>query len=147
MITIVASLLGFLGSAFPDLLKIFTQSQDRKHELTILDMQLKQRAQGHSERLEEINAKADISESKALYKTYYSGIKWVDALNGTVRPVLAYAFFLLYASVKAWQFSMLPDNPLPWHLEMLWTEEDRAVFAGIISFYFGQRAMSKVRGR
>ena len=31
---------------------------------------------------------------------------------------------------------------LPW---LLWTTEDHAIFAGIISFYFGQRAMSKLR--
>jgi len=61
------------------------------------------------------------------------------ALNGTVRPVIAYSFFALYASVKAIQFSA----NLPW---LLWTAEDQAIFAGIISFYFGQRAMSKLRG-
>lgn len=147
MITLLSAALGFFSSAFPDLLKIFTQSQDRKHELTILQMQMAQQAQGHSERLEEIGAMADIAESKALYKTYNTGIRWVDALNGTVRPVLAYAFFLLYAAVKAWQFSMLPDNPLPWQIEILWTDEDRAIFAGIVAFYFGQRAMGKVRGK
>jgi hypothetical protein len=66
------------------------------------------------------------------------GIRWVDALNGTVRPVIAYSFFILYALVKGMQFSA----GLPW---LLWTEEDQAIFAGIISFYFGQRAMSKLR--
>jgi len=40
--------------------------------------------------------------------------------------------------VKVMQFSA----DLPW---LLWTAEDQAIFAGIISFYFGQRAMSKLR--
>jgi hypothetical protein len=31
-------------------------------------------------------------------------------------------------------------------LWVLWQAEDQAIFAGIISFYFGQRAMSKLRG-
>ncbi|MBN8531560.1 MAG: hypothetical protein J0L97_06855 [Alphaproteobacteria bacterium] len=100
---------------------------------------MQQQAQGHANRLEEIQTQADIAESRALYRTYNTGIRWVDALNGTVRPVIAYAFFLLYAVVKAMQFSA----DLPW---LLWTEEDQAIFAGIISFYFGQRAMSKMRG-
>lgn len=147
MVTLIGSLIGFVSSAFPDLLKLFRDHQDRRHELTILQMQMEQQRQGHSERLEEIGAHADISENLALYKTYHSGVEWVDALNGTVRPVLAYCFFLLYAIVKIMQFSMIDfTNPLPWHLEMLWGQEDRAIFAGIISFYFGQRAMSKVRG-
>ncbi|MBN66591.1 MAG: hypothetical protein CMM94_03370 [Rickettsiales bacterium] len=39
----------------------------------------------------------------------------------------------------------ITGNPLPWHMDMLWSTEDQAIFAGIISFYFGQRAMCKVR--
>jgi hypothetical protein len=146
MVTLLGALVGFISAAFPDLLKLCRDYQDRKHELTIMRLQIEQRAQGHQQRLEEINTQADITESKALYKTYYSGIKWVDALNGTVRPVLAYAFFLLYFTIKCMQFSMVDlANPLPWHMDMLWSIEDQAIFAGIISFYFGQRAMSKVR--
>lgn len=146
MITLLGSLVGFISAAFPDLLKLFRDHQDRKHELTILRLQMEQQAQGHQQRLEEIHVEADIAESRALYKTYYSGIKWVDALNGTVRPVLAYAFFLLYFTIKCMQFAMVDlASPLPWHMEMLWSVEDQATFAGIISFYFGQRAMSKVR--
>lgn len=138
MITLLGSLLGFLSAAFPDFLKLFRDAQDRKHELKILELQMQQQAQGHSNRLEEIQVNADITESQALYRTYNTGIRWVDALNGTVRPVIAYSFFLLYAVVKVMQFSA----GLPW---LLWTEEDQAIFAGIISFYFGQRAMSKLR--
>lgn len=138
MITLIGALLGFISSAFPDLLKIWRDAADRKHELAILQMQMEQQRQGHTHRLEEINVQADIAESRALYKTYHTGIKWVDALNGTVRPVIAYSFFILYAVVKIMQFSA----DLPW---LLWTAEDQAIFAGIISFYFGQRAMSKLR--
>jgi hypothetical protein len=138
MITLIGALLGFISSAFPDLLKIWRDAADRKHEMAILQMQMEQQRQGHTNRLEEINVQADIAESRALYKTYHTGIKWVDALNGTVRPVIAYSFFILYAVVKIMQFSA----DLPW---LLWTAEDQAIFAGIISFYFGQRAMSKLR--
>ncbi|WP_439271848.1 hypothetical protein [Pseudochrobactrum sp. HB0163] len=138
MITLIGALLGFISSAFPDLLKIWRDAADRKHELAILQMQMEQQRQGHTNRLEEINVQADIAESRALYKTYHTGIKWVDALNGTVRPVIAYSFFILYAVVKMMQFSA----DLPW---LLWTAEDQTIFAGIISFYFGQRAMSKLR--
>lgn len=137
MITLLGALLGFAGSVFPDLLQLARDHQDRKHELHILHMQLEQQQQGHTQRLEEINAQADIAESRALYKTWRADIRWVDALNGTVRPVLAYAFFALYVYVKVVQ-----AIHTPW---TLWGAEDQAIFAGIISFYFGQRAMSKVR--
>ena len=139
MITLLGSLLGFISSTFPDLLKLFRDSADKQHEITLLKMQMEFQAQGHQERLEAINTNADITESAALYKTYTTGISWVDALNGTVRPVIAYSFFILYAAVKIMHYSA----DLPW---LLWTEDDRAIFAGIISFYFGQRAMAKLRG-
>ncbi len=145
MITLLASLVGFMSSLIPDGMKMLRDHQDRKHELTILGMQMKAREADRSERLEEIRTNADIAESAALYKTYHTGVEWVDALNGTVRPMLAYAFFALYAGVKLMQWQMLPDTALPWHIAALWNDEDRAIFAGIIAFYFGSRGMKAVR--
>ena len=146
MITLLGSLLGFLSAAFPDFLKLFRDAQDRKHELKILEMQMEQQKLGASQRLEEIQVNADIAESQALYRTYNTGIRWVDALNGTVRPVIAYAFFVLYAAVKFISYAALPDVGVPFVVvyDTLWTQDDAAIFAGIISFYFGQRAMSKL---
>lgn len=146
MITLIGALLGFVSSAFPDVLKLWKDSKTQKHELEMLKIQMEQQRQGHLQKIEMVQANADIAESKALYRTYHSGIGWVDALNGTVRPVLAYSFFFLYASMKWAQISALPDtisiaNSLP----LIWTIEDQAIFAGIISFYFGQRAMHKIR--
>ena len=54
MLTLLGSLLGFLSSTFPEFLKLFRDSQDRKHELAILDRQMEQQRLGHSQRLEEI---------------------------------------------------------------------------------------------
>ena len=67
MLTLLGSLLGFVSSAFPDLLKLWQDKQDRKHELKILDRQMEQMRLGHSQRLEAIDVAADIAESKALY--------------------------------------------------------------------------------
>ena len=48
MLTLLGSLLGFLSSTFPEFLKLFRDSQDRKHELAILDRQMEQQRLGHS---------------------------------------------------------------------------------------------------
>lgn len=159
MIALLGAILGFVGSVVPDLLKILQDKRDKAHELKILELQRELQAQGHSERMAEIDAKADIAEAKALYTTWNTqaqtlenadgsqrlGVFWVDALNGTVRPVLAYGFFLLYATVKFLQWQMMPDVLLPWHLQTLWGDEDRAIFSAIIAFYFGARAMKAAR--
>jgi len=49
MLTLLGSLLGFISSAFPDLLKIWQDKQDRKHELQILDRQMEQMRLGHNQ--------------------------------------------------------------------------------------------------
>ncbi|AZL16451.1 hypothetical protein EF513_03080 [Rickettsiales endosymbiont of Stachyamoeba lipophora] len=59
--------------------------------------------------------------------------------------MLAYAFFGLYCFIKYWQTLKLGINSVdPEIIEILWNVEDQAIFTGIISFYFGQRAMSKL---
>ncbi len=139
MITFFGALLGFFGAAFPEAMKIYRDTQDKKHELAILDRQLQQQTQGHYQQLQAIEVQADIATSRALYGTYRTHIRWVDALNGTVRPVLAYAFFLIYVYVKWTQ-----AEHTPW---LMWDEDDKAIFAGIISFYYGQRAIQKYHQR
>ncbi|MBN8530390.1 MAG: hypothetical protein J0L97_00810 [Alphaproteobacteria bacterium] len=149
MITLLSTLLGFLGAAMPDVFKIFRDRADRFHELAILDRQMELQKLGLSQRLEEIRISSEAAESQALYKTWKSGVDWVDALNGTVRPVLAYAFFLLYFLVKMAMLAGLAKvqgQGFLYSLPLVWQEEDQAIFAGIISFYFGQRALRRMRG-
>lgn len=145
MLTLLASALGFLTSAFPDVLKMIRDAADRKHELAVMDRQFEISKANAANQLAEINANADISESKAIYTTYNTGVKWVDALNGTVRPILIYAFFLLYATAKLAQIStngFVNIHDTPW---LYWSDEDNYLFAGMISFYFGNRSMQKFR--
>ena len=104
MLTLLGSLLGFFGSAFPDILKVFRDHQDRKHELAILDRQMEQDKLNHVQRLEEINVEADVVESKALYKHAGrdSGVKWIEGLRASVRPIVTYAFFTLFNRQRCW---------------------------------------------
>lgn len=144
MITLLASIAGFLTAIIPDIFKLFSDKTDKKHELALLDRQMKIREQGINPRLEEIRTTSEAAEFKALYATFKSGIAWVDALNSSVRPVLAYSFFGLYGLIKYLQFQFLVAYQNYQQLvESLWTVDDQAIFAGIISFYFGQRASSK----
>jgi hypothetical protein len=146
MLTLLGSLLGFLGSAFPQILKLFQEAHDRRHELAILDKQMEQQRQGHSQRLEEIRIEGEIKQSLALYQhdSQPAGYKWVEALRASVRPVLTYAFFLLFAAVKiAGLYTMVGFDgmSLAVALPLIWDAETQALFAAIMTFWFGQRAM------
>ncbi|MCC3862535.1 hypothetical protein [Pseudemcibacter aquimaris] len=149
MLTLLGSLLGFFSSAFPDFLKLWRDHSDRKHELAILDRQLEAQRQGHTQRLEEIQVEADVAESKALYAhaSQPSGVKWVEALRASVRPIITYAFFILFATVKTAALFKLLDQgvDLTSGLIAVWDAETQALFAAVMSFWFGQRALAKFR--
>jgi hypothetical protein len=148
MVTLLASLSGFFGSLFPELIKYFLDKNDKKHELGILRIQLQNNKVAHKSKTEATRLDFEGSELKTLYATYKSGINWVDALNATVRPMLAYAFFGIYFFCKYLQYNLLIDNLSKSELfELLWSLEDQAIFASIISFYYGQRAFSKLIGK
>jgi hypothetical protein len=52
----------------------------------------------------------------------------------------------MYLGIKILQYKSIEsyDGHLLEYLQILWTLDDQAIFAGIISFYFGQRTFSKV---
>ncbi len=146
MITLIASIAGFITSMIPEIVKLFKDKNDKKHELDILSMQIEMSKCKMDSYIDEIKASVDTQEFGALYSTFKSGISWVDALNSTVRPVMAYSFFFLYAFLKYVQYASIIEGgkPLPIYFDMLWTTDDQAIFAGIISFYFGQRTFGKI---
>lgn len=140
MITLLASIAGFLTSIIPEMIKFLKDKHDKKHELQLLNLQAKYTLELQNREIEEIGFRHDMNLQKSIYSTYNTGVSWVDALNGTVRPVLAYSFFIIYAGVKFVQYGFLiSHNALVENLDILWDIDDQAIFAGIISFYFGQR--------
>ncbi len=146
----IGSLIGFLSSALPEVMSFFKERQDRKHELAILSLQMEQQRLGHHQRLEEIEIQADIAQSQAAYRFASEPTNsWVDILRASVRPVITYAFFLLFAFVKIYSLKVLLNNGLPFDVAVirLWDAETQGLFAAVISFWFGARSLSKFNGR
>jgi len=148
MLTLLGSLIGFLGSLIPDFLRIFKDSKDKIHELKLLQHQIEWMRITKKLELEEVQATSESLEAQALYRhARKTGVKWVDALSGTVRPCITYAFFFLYAAVKVSQIVAVKNigYDLGWAqaITNIWHPEDQALFAAVMSFWFGQRALSK----
>lgn len=150
MLTLLGSLIGFLGSAFPEFLKLWREGKDRDHELAILDRQMEMQKLGHTQRLEEIQIQADVAETQAMYSyaNRPTGIAWVEALQASVRPVITYAFFAVFAVIKvATLIALLSGDGV--HLldalRLVWDEEAQALFAAVMSFWFGSRQIAKMR--
>lgn len=167
MIALLSALLGFISSAVPDVIKLFRDGRDRAHEITLLKLQMEydreklavanvENGSMRMQQLQAIELQAQTQQEAILndrVKDSLTGIHWVDALAGSVRPSITYAFFALYVLVKCAQFSILLSPSLPWQndisvaqaLVSLWTEEDVAIFSAIMAFWFGSRALMKVK--
>ena len=167
MLALLSALLGFVSSAVPDVFKLFRDARDREHEITLMKLQMDydreklaaavtEHAQASAVQLQAISLQADMAEQVSLnarVKDALTGIHWVDALSGSVRPMITYAFFVLYVGVKMAQFTLLLSPALPWQnnltvaqaLVSLWTDEDVAIFSAIMAFWFGQRALLKAK--
>ena len=145
MITLLASIAGFVSSIIPEVVKYFKDVNDKKHELAILDKQIQYNQTAASRSLEEIHISRDIQEQASLYATYKTEITWVDAVNGLVRPILAYSFFITYMIVKYLQYAAISrTSHVIEYIEIIWSTDDQAIFAGIISFYYGQPTFQKL---
>ncbi len=145
MVTLLASITGFISSIIPEIIKYFKDLNNKKHRLDILETQIKYNNNSSLKSLEEIQIARDIMEQASLYTTYKTEIKWIDALNGSVRPILAYSFFIMYIGVKYLQYQAISTSAhIIEHLEIIWNINDQAIFAGIISFYYGQRTFRRM---
>lgn len=149
MITLLGSLIGFASAALPDMLSLWQEHKNRQHQIAMADLHMKQQQLQHVHKLKEINTKADIAEIKSLHKhdNQPTGYKWIEGLRSSVRPVITYAFFLLFAIVKLAVLISLLEQGTSVHNSILhiWDDETQALFAAVMSFWFGQRAMSKFR--
>ena len=148
MITLLASLLGFLVSIFPEVMKFVHKTKDLSHELAVLDRQMDGMRDGHFMRMQEVTLKGQQTEQVALLESVRpSKVKWIEGLSSSVRPVLTYAFFCLYAAVKIAQFVALQQMGASWSSGLLqvWNAEDETLFAAVMSFWFGSRAMTRGR--
>ena len=150
MISLLGTLLGFGTSIVPEILGYFKQAQVNKQELAMLEAKAKYAEQLSTLKVQELDAQAEIEETKGLYnhdRSIDAG-GFVNGLRGSVRPVLTYAFFSLFATIKGVTlYAMVSTSgmDLTAGLLTIWDGETQAIFSAIIAFWFGNRAMSKAR--
>ena len=145
----MGSLLGFGTSFLPKVMDFFQDKQDKKHELAVMEVQIRQQKELASQKLEAINVEADIREIEALQKSIQpSGVRWIDGLRGSVRPVITYSFFILFVFVEvAAYFSLTAQGVSGLDAAgVIWDEDTKALFAAVISFWFGGRAIARLKG-
>lgn len=152
MLSLVGSLLGFGTSFLPTLLGFFEQGQKNRHQLKLLAAQAKHAEVLSQLKLEELDAAADVEESRSIYEhaaqlARSNKSSFISALQASVRPVVTYFFFILFATIKglAVYVAVQEGDDVSQAILASWDEETKILFSTVISFWFGQRGMKSIR--
>jgi len=148
MISLLGSLLGFGTSFLPKVFEFFQDKSDKKHELAVMEVQIRQQKELATQKLEAVNVDADIREIESLHRSMQpSGVKFIDGLRGSVRPVITYAFFGLFVFVEVSAYLALTAQGVSAldAADATFDQDTRALFAAVISFWFGGRAINRMR--
>ena len=158
--TIISTVISFLMGGVPKLLDMFQDSKDKKHELTLAQMQNEREmalmaagyaAQAKVEeiRTEQVQINADMQTHMALLQHDTESAKgasqWVINARAMVRPGITYGMFALLAFVDVFGFYYAIKTGVAFDsaLDQLWDDDSQQIFASIIAFYFGGQAFKK----
>jgi hypothetical protein len=149
MMTLLGSLLGFGSSFLPEVLNFFKAGQEHKQKMESMKLEMELMSKRSELQLSLLDKQADIKETEGLYK--HDSIDaggFVNALRGSVRPVITYAFFGLFVAVQIVIMVKVMNEGGNWAaaVTLMWTAETSGLFAAIMSFWFGNRAVSKYLG-
>lgn len=148
MLSLLGSLIGFAGSAVPSIMGHFEKKENNKLQLEQMRLAGELKKDGVDLDLKVYEAKGADEEHKRLIEHDISmkddgGI--IGGLRKSVRPVITYMFFILFAAVEGITvYALLSSGADATTIkDAVWTDETQAIFAAIISFWFGSRALSK----
>jgi hypothetical protein len=139
--TLIGILIGGIGRAFPELLKIFNKWMDNNHELKMLEASSKTQEITVDSRVQMSNSTIDYNMIDRIIKVQNtpSGNKKIDIINILVRPSTTYVLLGTYVIIKIWWFYLNPTALLT----TIWTADDMTLLGGILGFWFLGRVFDK----
>ena len=149
MIALIGSVLGFGTSFLPQILGFFQEKQAHKNKLEEMKLRGELQAAGVNLELQVLDKKAEIAETKALYEYANPSGGFAAGLSASVRPVITYLFFAIFMASKAVILLKVMEQGGDWQeaVPLMFDEETQGLFAAIMSFWFGNRAVSKHLGK
>jgi hypothetical protein len=160
MLSLVSSLLGFAAGGLPKVLDFVQDRGDKKHELALMAANREREialakegfiAQAKVEEIktEQIAMQTQAQEKLAMWKHDMKigegASTWVINLRASVRPVVTYIFvgLLVVVDVAGIWYAYSTGVAFAEAMDMIFSDEEMAILAAIISFHFGGRAFSK----
>jgi len=149
MITLLGSLLGFGTSFLPQILEFFKAKQAHRDKMEEMKLQGELAAAGVHLQMQVLDKQAEIEETKAIYNYANPSSGFAAGLAASVRPIITYLFFALFMATKVVIMLKVIEDGGEWMVgvDLMFDEETKALFAAIISFWFGNRSVSKFMGK
>lgn len=147
---LLGSVLGFGGSVVPAITDHFKTKANNKFELEKMGKMAELRAAGFDQEFRMYETKADDNEHDRLVQHDISinqGTGFIAGLQKSVRPIITYCFFGLFCAIEVTLLmqALEEGRSISDLLNILWDDDTKAIFAAIISFWFGSRAIDKSR--
>jgi hypothetical protein len=154
--TLLGGLLGGVFRVVPEFLKWLDAKDERKHELAMQDKAIEFQKLKGDQVIDEIETQGqadwntgalDALKESIIGQMAKTGVRWIDGLSSSVRPIVTYWFMALYCSAKMAIFITAIQNGSPWTdaIALAWTEADQALWAGILNFWFLGRVFDRIK--
>lgn len=160
MLSLISSLMGFAAGGLPKVLDFVQDRGDKKHELAMMAAQRERElalakegfvAQARVEEIktEQIAMQTQAQEKLAMWahdaKIGEGASTWVINLRASVRPVVTYIFvgLLVVVDVAGIWYAYSTGVAFAEAMDMVFSDDEMAILAAIISFWFGSQAFNK----
>lgn len=160
MLSLISSLMGFAAGGLPKVLDFVQDRGDKKHELAMMAANREREialakegfiAQARVEEIktEQIEMQTQAQEKLAMWKHDMKigegASTWVINLRASVRPVVTYVFvgLLVVVDIAGIWYAYSTGVAFAQAMEMVFSDDEMAILAAIISFWFGSQAFSK----
>ena len=154
---VISTIGGGILRLIPEWLSIKDKEKARDHEFRMFDLQLEADKLRSKLRIDEarvdVEGKEILAEIGAITEAAkaqatQTGVKFIDGLNASVRPILTYWWCVVLYTINkgVLMYLALKSNPeLSQVAGVVMTDFDAAVVASMIGFWFVDRAIRKLR--
>lgn len=152
--TLLGGVFGGLLRLAPEALKFFDSKNERKHELAMLEAEMKFAQVKGEIAMRQTEAQMTMAEVDAIGEAFkeqsataQAAGKMVAAISALVRPFVTYLFVVAYALVKVAGYLIALEQGGEWKsvITTMWSVDDMAVLNMILSFWFVGRVYERTR--
>ena len=148
--TVIGGLTGGLFRLAPEVLKFFDRKNERSHELAMLDLSIKADSLKKDIATIEAQGAIGVKEIDAIIEAtkaqgQRTGIKWVDAINSLIRPLITLQWVVLLwpGLIIASFFASYEAMGALEAFKVVFGIEEKIMASSIVSFWFVDRSLRK----